>query len=49
MWIGEDEIQKGLVKVKSLSFHEEYFIQRAEMIEQVRELIRQNPFLMSKE
>ena len=26
MWIGEDEIAKNLVKVKSLSFHEEYFI-----------------------
>ena len=28
MWIGEDEIANGLVKVKSLSAHEEYFIER---------------------
>ena len=39
MWIGEDEIAQGLVKVKSLSFHEEYFIQRSQMIEKVRELM----------
>jgi len=39
MWIGEDEIAKGLVKVKSLSFHEEYFIDRKEMIPKVLDLI----------
>ena len=49
MWIGEDEIAKGLVKVKSLSYHEEYFIERAQMIEKVKELMVQNPFLMSQE
>ncbi len=49
MWIGEDEIAKGLVKVKSLSFHEEYFIERKEMIAEVQELIKLNPYLMSKE
>ena len=49
MWIGEDEIAQGLVKVKSLSFHEEYFIQRSQMIEKVRELMVQNPYLMTLE
>ena len=47
MWIGEDEVAQGLVKVKSLSFHEEYFIQRSQMIEKVRELMVQNPYLMT--
>ena len=47
MWIGEDEIAKGLVKVKSLSYHEEYFIERPQMIQKVQELIEQNPVLMS--
>ena len=49
MWIGEDEIAKGLVKVKSLSYHEEYFIERSQMIEKVKELMVQNPYLLSKE
>ena len=49
MWIGEDEIAKGLVKVKSLSFHEEYFIERQEMVVKVKELIALNPYLMSQE
>ena len=47
MWIGEDEIANGLVKVKSLSAHEEYFIERAQMIERVKELIELNPVLMT--
>ena len=49
MWIGEDEVAKGIIKVKSLNFHEEYFIQRDEMTAKVLELIEQNPFLMTKE
>ena len=47
MWIGEDEIANGLVKVKSLSAHEEYFIERPQMIDRVRELIELNPVLMT--
>lgn len=46
MWIGEDEISRGVVKVKSLSFHEEYFINRTEMVAKVKELIALNPCLM---
>ncbi len=49
MWIGEDEIAKGQVKVKSLSAHEEYFIERSEMIVRVSELIALNPVLMTQE
>jgi histidyl-tRNA synthetase len=29
LWIGEDEVAKGIVKVKSLNHHEEYVIERA--------------------
>ena len=47
MWIGEDEIAKGVVKVKSLNFHTEYFIERAQMVDKVKELIQANPYLMS--
>ncbi len=28
LWIGEDEVAKGIVKVKSLNHHEEYVIER---------------------
>jgi len=49
MWIGEDEVAKGQVKVKSLSFHEEYFIERSQMVDRVKELIVANPFLMTQE
>ena len=49
MWIGEDEVAKGQVKVKSLSFHEEYFIERTQLVDRVKELIITNPFLMTQE
>jgi histidyl-tRNA synthetase len=39
MWIGEDEINKGVVKVKSLNKHEEYTINRVDMVEKVYELV----------
>lgn len=29
LWIGEDEVTKGVVKVKSLNLHEEYVIERS--------------------
>ena len=49
MWIGEDEVAKGVVKVKSLSFHEEQFIERKNLVEKVKELVAKNPYLLSKE
>ena len=32
MWIGEDEVKQGVVKVKSLSYHTEVFVKRDELI-----------------
>lgn len=46
MWIGENEIQAEIVKVKSLSKHEEFVIERAKLIENVLELIKENPILI---
>jgi histidyl-tRNA synthetase len=37
LWIGEDEIAKGVVKIKSLSFHEEVFVERKDLVEKVKE------------
>jgi len=47
LWIGEDEVSKGVVKVKSLNHHEEYIINRSELIEKVKELVIANPVLLS--
>lgn len=50
MWIGETELEQGIVKVKSLSYHEEYDVSRKDrFIERVQELIEQNPVLLSVE
>jgi histidyl-tRNA synthetase len=49
LWIGEDEIAQGKVKVKSLNYHNEVFINRLDLIPKVRELIRQNPTLLTQE
>ena len=48
LWIGEDEVAKGIVKVKSLNHHEEYVIERAKLVEKVRELVAANPVLLSQ-
>ena len=49
MWLGEDEVARGLVKIKSLSLHEEVMIERKELVDRVREQIAANPVLLSKE
>lgn len=49
LWIGEDEIAQGKVKVKSLNYHNEVFINRSELIPKVRDLIRLNPTLLTQE
>lgn len=49
LWIGEEEVASGKVKVKSLNYHEEVFINRSELIPEVRKLIRKNPTLLTQE
>ena len=49
MWIGEDEVKQGFVKVKSLSKHEEFVIQRSELIEKLREIVAANPILLPQD
>ena len=48
LWIGEDEVAKGIVKIKSLNYHTEEFVPRENMIERVKELILLNPVLLSQ-
>jgi histidyl-tRNA synthetase len=33
LWLGETEVQQGIVKIKSLNKHEEYILTRAELAE----------------
>ena len=35
MWIGGDEIEKGVVKIKSFNKSEEYIVNRNERVERV--------------
>ena len=46
MWIGDDEVKQGVVKVKSLNKHEEFVIKREEMADRVYELVQANPVLL---
>lgn len=39
IWMGEDEVKEGIVKVKSLNKHEEYVIKRDELVVRLREII----------
>ena len=51
LWIGEDEVAKGLVKVKNLNLREEYYFERkdGQYIEAIKEQIAQHRYLWSKE
>ena len=46
MWIGEDEVKRGIVKIKSLSKHEEYEIKREELLEKIVQIVADNPVLL---
>ena len=41
LWLGESEVEQGIVKIKSLNKHEEYILTRAELAAgtRVKELI----------
>lgn len=49
MWIGEDEVAKGVVKIKNLNTTEEEFVERKSLIPRVQELLAANPVLLSQE
>jgi histidyl-tRNA synthetase len=49
IWIGENEVKDGIVKVKSLSKKEEYIIKRDELLEAIIPIIKDNPVLLTQE
>ena len=46
LWLGESEVKEGVVKVKSLSKHEEYIIKRDEFKDKIVDIVRDNPILL---
>ena len=49
IWLGETEIQQGIIKIKNLSKHEEYILKREEFQEKIVEIVRDNPILLPQE
>jgi len=47
IWIGEEEVKNGVVKVKQLNSKEEEFVKREELVSKVKELIKANPVLLA--
>ena len=46
LWLGESEVKEGVVKIKSLSKHEEYIIKRDEFKDKIVDIVRDNPILL---
>jgi len=46
LWLGENEVQQGVIKIKSLSKHEEYVLKREELLEKIVDIVRDNPILI---
>jgi histidyl-tRNA synthetase len=46
--IGEQEIEKGIYKVKALNENKEYEFKSEELISGIKNLIKANPILLSK-
>ena len=46
--IGEQEIEKGIYKVKALNENKEYEFKSEELINGIQDLIKANPILLSK-
>lgn len=49
IWIGEDEVAEGIVKVKILNNKEEKKIKIEDLVPEMKELIAENPVLTAKE
>jgi histidyl-tRNA synthetase len=46
LWLGENEVKEGVVKIKSLSKKEEYVFKREELLERILDIVRDNPILL---
>jgi histidyl-tRNA synthetase len=49
VWIGEDEINQGILKVKVLNNREEVIIKREDFAAKICELVKENPVLLAVE
>lgn len=48
VFIGDDELSKGVVSVKNLNSQEQVDVPRGEMIEYVKKVVAENPVLVKK-
>lgn len=49
LWLGGSEIEQGIIKIKNLSKHEEYVLNRVDYLERILEIVRDNPILLPQE
>ena len=49
IWLGESEMQEGVIKVRSLSKHEEYIIKRDQLQQEIHSIIALNPVLLPQD
>jgi histidyl-tRNA synthetase len=49
IWIGEDEIAEGIIKIKILNDKNELKINREELVKEIGPIIESNPVLTAKE
>ena len=49
LWLGENEVKEGVIKIKSLSKHEEYTLKREELLDRILDIVRDNPILLPQE
>jgi len=49
LWLGENEVKEGVIKIKSLSKHEEYTLKREELLDKILDIVRENPILVPQE
>jgi histidyl-tRNA synthetase len=47
--IGEEEIEKGIYKIRSLNENKEYEVSKDDLLSKVQELVQANPVLLAKE
>ena len=47
MWIGQSEIDDGVVKIKILNDATEEFVKREDMVRRVGELVKEHPVLLA--
>lgn len=46
LFLGENEVKEGVIKIKSFNKHEEYTLKREELLTKIHEIVNDNPILL---